>query len=154
MVDLPNYQFTRQGYEDLKKELEELTRERPGVLTRMVAAREQGDLSENASYHAAEDRLGQIDSRIRELKLLLRIGKIVEAEGQDVVGFGSRIIVDDGDEQKEFTIVSAMEADPMLGKVSDSSPIGGALIGKKVGESVEIEVPSGKIRYKILEIKV
>ena len=154
MVDLPNYQFTRQGYEDLKKELEELTRERPGVLTRMVAAREQGDLSENAGYHAAKDRLGQIDSRIRELKLLLRIGKIVEAEGQDVVGFGSRIIVDDGDEQKEFTIVSAMEADPMLGKVSDSSPIGGALIGKKVGESVEIEVPSGKIRYKILEIKV
>ena len=84
---------------------------------------------------------------------MLRIGKIVEAEGQDVVGFGSRIIVDDGDEQKEFTIVSAMEADPMLGKVSDSSPIGGALIGKKVGESVEIEVPSGKISYKILEIK-
>jgi len=148
------YQFTKEGFASLEEELDKLIKRRPQVVINLTNAREQGDLSENAGYHAAKDRLGQIDSRIRELKLLLRIGKIVEAEGQDVVGFGSRIIVDDGDEQKEFTIVSAMEADPMLGKVSDSSPIGGALIGKKVGESVEIEVPSGKIRYKILEIKV
>ena len=153
MINIPDYKFTREGYENLKKEYECLIAERPGVLTRMVAAREQGDLSENAGYHASKDRLGQIDSRIRELKLLMRVGKVVEGGDQNTVGFGNRVIIDNDVEKQEFTIVSALEADPAHGKMSDSSPIGSALLGKKVGDNVEIEVPSGRVNYKIIEIK-
>lgn len=148
----PIYKFTKEGFLNLKKEQENLTSKRPEVLKRMVAAREQGDLSENAGYHAAKEELGQIDSRLRELKMLLRFGEVVEDSSTSVVGFGTKVKVDDGSSQAEFTIVSGMEADPVKGKMSDESPIGGALLGKRVGDEIEVEVPSGRVVYKILEI--
>lgn len=126
---------------------------RPGVLTRMVAAREMGDLSENAGYHAAKERLGYIDRRTRHLKLMLRFAEVVGAKGTDEVTFGSVVKVKNGETEIEFAIVSAMEADPMKLKVSDVSPIGKALLGKKPGEEAVIETPDGKMIYKVLEIK-
>ncbi|MBI3341488.1 transcription elongation factor GreA [Candidatus Curtissbacteria bacterium] len=144
---------TKEGYANLQNEFNALTERRPGVLTRMVAAREQGDLSENAGYHAAKEELGRIDRRLRELKVMLRFADIIEATGYDTVSFGGSVKVKiDGDEM-DYAIVSAIEADPMKGKVSDSSPIGKALLGKKVGEKVNIETPGGTVIYEILEIK-
>lgn len=144
--------LTAQGLQDLENEQDELIARRPGVLVRLVAAREQGDLSENAGYHAAKEELGRIDSRLRMLRLMIRSAEVVGARGVDVVSFGCNVVVSDGKGERQFNIVSALEADPSAGKMSDISPIGSALIGKKVGQSVDISVPDGKVRYKVLRI--
>lgn len=148
-----NVKFTKEGYEELGTEYQELTKKRPHVLTRMVAAREQGDLSENAGYHASKEELAQIDRRLKELKLLMRFGEIVESEGTDKVGIGSLVRVSDGKNSFEFNIVGQLEADPIHNKLSHVSPIGSALIGKRVGEEVEVNIPDGKIVYTIEGIK-
>lgn len=145
----PNFKFTPEGYRELERERAELLEKRPEVLARMVAAREQGDLSENAGYHAAKEEVAQIDRRVRELADLLRFGEAVSSLQSEVVDFGSLVIVENGKEIIEFTIVSALEADPSKGKISDVSPIGNALIGKKVGEKISVVDSS----YKIIEIK-
>ena len=143
---------TPEGLENLKKELVELAEKRPGVLARMVAAREQGDLSENAGYHAAKEELGHIDRRTRELKLMIRFAQIIAGGDHLAVSLGSNVVVDDGSGQREFKIVGKIEANPMEGKMSDESPIGMALLGKKVGDVVSIEVPDGKAVYKVVSI--
>lgn len=146
-------QLTQEGYDKLQKEFDDLMAARPDVLTRMVAAREMGDLSENAGYHAAKERLGYIDRRTRHLKLMLRFADVVSAKGTNEVTFGSVVKVQNGETEVEFAIVSAMEADPTKMKVSDVSPIGKALLGKKVGEEAKVESPGGEMVYKVLEIK-
>ena len=145
--------LTYEGYEKVKQDYLDLLARRPGVLTRMVTAREMGDLSENAGYHAAKEELGSIDRRLRDLKLIIRFADVVKSEGKNVVDFGSKVVVEAQGAKREYTIVGAMEADPMQGKMSDVSPIGSALIGKKIGEVVEVEIPNGKVSYKILAIK-
>jgi len=145
--------LTQEGYNKLQKEFDDLMEARPGVLTRMVAAREMGDLSENAGYHAAKERLGYIDRRTRHLKVMLRFAEVKVAKGTDEVTFGSIVRVNNGDTEVEFAIVSAMEADPMKLKISDVSPIGKVLLGKKTGDEAIIETPDGKMVYKVLEIK-
>jgi len=93
MVNKQRFQFTHEGFENLRKEYNHLLKRRPQVVINLSNAREQGDLSENAGFHAAKEELSQIDSRIRELKYLLRVGKVVDkAEGEKVI-FGSRLIV-------------------------------------------------------------
>ncbi len=145
--------FTKEGYQKLGEEYRELTEKRPQVLSRMVAAREQGDLSENAGYHASKEELGKIDSRLRELKLLMRFGEIVDSKGADSVGIGSAVKVSKGNDTFEFNIVGRLEADPVHGKLSEVSPIGSALMGKTVDDEIEVETPDGIISFKILEIK-
>ena len=88
------YQFTKEGYEQLHKEKQKLQERRPQVVINLSSAREQGDLSENAGYHAAKDELSQIDSRVRELNVLLRLGEVVEAQQDTHVGFGSLVKVE------------------------------------------------------------
>ena len=145
--------LTREGFEKLQKEMEALKEKRPGVVIRLTAAREQGDLSENAGYHAAKDELGHVDSRIGEIKLLLRFGEVIESKGVETVGIGNTVIVDNSGQKSEFSLVGHFEADPTLGKLSEKSPIGAALIGKKVGDSVQINIPDGTVTFKILEIR-
>lgn len=144
---------TREGYKKLEEELEKLIKKRPDVLARMVAAREQGDLSENAGYHAAKEELAHIDRRLRELKLMLRFAEVIGKGTSDIVSLGSKIVVDNGYGPREFTIVGNIEANPLEGKMSDESPIGRALIGKKAGDKIKINIPDGEVIYKILEIK-
>lgn len=145
--------FTKEGFEKLKVEFQGLLDRRPGVLARLVAAREQGDLSENAGYHASKEELGRIDRRIRELKLLIRLGDVVDSTSGEIVSIGNLVKVQTGEDVAEFTIVGRLEADPARNRLSEVSPIGSALIGKKVGDDVEITIPQGKIVYKILSIK-
>lgn len=144
---------TPEGLEKLRSEQEESIAKRPNVLARMVAAREQGDLSENAGYHSARDELGRIDRRLRELKLIIRFAQIVNQSVSDKVAIGNTVVLDNNGQSVEYKIVGKLEADPTKGLVSDESPLGQTLIGKKTGEVIEFETPDGKHSYKILRIK-
>ena len=152
MPNSQNFQFTKEGFANLKKEHDSLVLRRPQVVINLSNAREQGDLSENAGYHAAKDELSQIDSRIRELKYLLRVGKVIDKTQSEIVSFGSRVVVEIDGKRMPFQIVEELEANPTKGKISTSSLIGKALMGHKVGEEIAVEVPNGKVVYKILEI--
>src|SRR3989344_2349754 len=144
---------TKEGFQKFKDEISFLEGRRPGVVVRLSAAREQGDLSENAGYHAAKEELGNIDRRLRELKLIMRFADIISNSNSDVVGLGSTVTVEKGGEKRDFAIVGRLEADPLLGKVSDISPIGSALVGKKVGEVVVVEIPDGRVEFKVVSIR-
>lgn len=148
-----NLNFTKEGWENFKKEQDELTKKRPEAVARMAEMRAQGDLSENAGYHAAKQTVASIDRRLRELKIYLRFGKIIESNNKGYVDLGSTVTVSDGAEDMEFMIVGPTEANPLDGKLSNKSPIGSALMGKRVGEKVEIKVPAGTVNYTIKLIK-
>ncbi|MCX7955843.1 MAG: transcription elongation factor GreA [Patescibacteria group bacterium] len=148
-------QLTQQGFEKLKKELEELkNQKRPQAVERLAKARSMGDLSENSEYTAAKEELAFVEGRIQEIEEILKNAQVAENPSNDtIVELGETIVVEKNQEKITFTIVGEYEADPINGKISVNSPIGKGLIGKKVGEIVEIETPSGKNIYKILEIK-
>ena len=149
--------MTFAGLRALEDELFDLkVYKRKEVAQKIKEAREQGDLSENAEYDAAKDEQRDIEARIEELEKLL---KNVEVVGQDevdadTVGIGSRVKLDDVemDEEVEYTIVGSTEADALNGKISNESPVGAALIGSKVGETIVVETISGDLEFKILEI--
>ena len=149
--------MTFAGLRALEDELFELkVYKRKEVAQKIKEAREQGDLSENAEYDAAKDEQRDIEARIEELEKLL---KNVEVVGQDevdadTVGIGSRVKLYDVemDEEVEYTIVGSTEADALNGKISNESPVGAALIGSKVGETIVVETISGDLEFKILEI--
>ena len=149
--------MTFEGLRALEDELFDLkVYKRKEVAQKIKEAREQGDLSENAEYDAAKDEQRDIEARIEELEKLL---KNVEVVGQDevdadTVGIGSRVKLYDVemDEEVEYTIVGSTEADALNGKISNESPVGAALIGSKVGETIVVETISGDLEFKILEI--
>lgn len=146
-------QLTPAGLEKLKQEYQDLQNKRPSVLARMVAAREQGDLSENAGYHASKEELAKTDHRMREIKYLLRFIKVVKSDKSGEVKIGSSIVLNDGTTSYNFTIVGQFEADPVNNKLSNLSPIGAAVLGKKVGDKITIDTPDGKATYKLVDIE-
>lgn len=152
MKNTPIYRLTQEGFENLIKEEQGLINKRPQVVINLTNAREQGDLSENAGYHAAKEELSWIDSRLKEIKYIKRFSKVVEADKKPQAAFGSKVTIESNGATNQFTIVSAMEADPAKNKISDSSPIGSALIGKKAGDVVELAMPAGMATYKIIEV--
>ncbi len=150
--------LTKSGLEDLRKEHTELVKvKRPEVLSRVSTARELGDLSENAEYVAAREELSFIDGRIDELEELLKDVVVIEAEGpsngKSTIALGSRVTVKLDGRKELYQLVGEFEADPMLKKISHESPLGKALLGKKVGETVEVTAPAGKIVYTIVSIE-
>src|SRR3990167_10342277 len=147
-----SFLFTKEGFAALEEELDKLTKRRPQVVINLTNAREQGDLSENAGYHAAKEELGQIDSRAKEIKYLLRVGKIQESAQIEQISFGNTVTVHNGDEELTFTVVEEFEADPANAKISTSSPIGKELLGKQVGAEFEVDAPSGKIKLRVIKI--
>jgi len=152
---MKNIQLTKTGFEKLKQELEELkTKTREEVLKRLNQARSMGDLSENSAYSSAKEELNLVEGRIAELEEILKNAKIVEeVQDKTTVQLGSSVVVEINGKKEKFEIVGEFEADPLNKKLSHTSPIGKALFGKKIGEWVEVEVPAGKIRYKIVEIQ-
>jgi len=148
--------LTQEGLKELKKEHQELTEvKRPKVVKRLAAARDMGDLSENSEYSAARQDLSFIDQRIFELEEILKKAKVakISNKGGKKVGIGSKVTLKEGKEKTIFTIVGDWEADPLKKRISFSSPIGKALLGKKKGDKVEVDVPAGKINYQILAIE-
>ena len=151
-------QLTQEGLEELSAELQQLKDEKlPRVIERVAAAREQGDLSENADYHAAKEEQSFTETRISEIEDILAHSTIVKnTSSHTQVGIGSRVeVYIEGKSGKNFTyeIVGEFEADPEEGKVSAVSPLGEALLGKKKGETVEVQTPAGVQVYKIANVK-
>jgi len=142
-------EFTKEGYENLKKEKEELLIKRKRVIDEVVRARELGDLSENGLYKAAKAEQRSIDGRLIRIEYLLKMGRIVHHTSSDTVQIGSTVVVNDGQSERTFHIVGGYESDPLQGKISHHSPIGSRLIGKRVGEKVTITTPKGEINYLI-----
>ncbi len=148
---------TTEGYEALKKDFERLkTIERPENIKAIETARAHGDLSENAEYHAAKERQSFIEGRIGELGYKIGNAKVIDPDsvGKDVVRFASRVLLEnlDSEEQVEYMIVGADEADIRNGKISVSSPLGSALIGKVPGDEAVLQAPGGKRVYEIIDI--
>lgn len=146
--------LTKDGLAELKKEHEELvTVKRPEAVIRLASARELGDLSENSEYAAAKADLSFIDGRILELEEIIHGAKIVTSHGKSHVDVGCKVTLTINGKKETFLLVGEWEANPLEKKISHSSPLGSALMGKKVGEKVEVEAPAGKVLYKILNIE-
>ena len=148
-------QLTQDGFDKLKLELEQLTKtKRPYAVERLHKARSMGDLSENSEYTAAKEELAFVEGRILEIEEILKTVEVVaNHDGASIVEVGTSVVIDSNGEKELYQIVGEFEADPINKKLSHTSPIGQALVGKKVGDWVEVEVPAGKIKYKIVEIK-
>ncbi len=154
MTDAVN-EISPEGKAEAEAELEELREEkRPRIVAAIKAAREEGDLSENAEYHAAKDEQGHLEARIRMLEDLLANAEVVEAPTGDTAQVGSRVRFRDADagEEKEITLVHRLEASMSEGKLSAESPVGRALLGSSVGDTVSFETPSGRKKLDILAV--
>jgi transcription elongation factor GreA len=147
------YQITAAGKLDLEKELEELKARRGEVAQKIADARDYGDLSENAEYAEARNEQGQLEGRISEIEDILQNASIIKARASNNVGVGSKVTLKHTSGKKvDYTVVGSVEADPLEGKISDESPIGQALLGRKVGEKVSIKTPSGETSYSVVAI--
>ncbi len=147
--------LTREGLQELKKEYADLKDvKRPIAVQRLSDARELGDLSENSEYAAAKQDLSFIDGRILELEEIIHGAKLISGNHtKSQVDVGCKVILHINGKKDEFMLVGEWEADPKEKKISHESPLGKALMGKKVGDKVEVEAPAGKIIYKILGIE-
>ncbi len=149
--------LTEEGAADLRRELEELkTVKRPQLAAKLKEAISQGDLSENADYHDAKEQQAFLEGRIQYLETLLYSATIVSDNGKKTatVGIGSEVTVEEsGEPPEKFIIVGAAEANPREGKISHESPLGRALMGRKVGDKVKVEAPAGQLTFKIKSIK-
>ena len=149
--------MTRQGYDALMSELKHLKSVvRPQVIEAVRTAREEGDLRENAEYHGAKEKQAILEAKIRHLEAQLANAEVIDTEtlGGDRVVFGATVRVRDidSDEEHTFRLVGADEANPPKGRISIQSPVGRALVGKQIGDTVEVKVPKGTITYEIASI--
>lgn len=150
--------MTRHGYAQLQEELRWRTHEeRPRIIQAIAEARAHGDLSENAEYHAAKEAQGHNEGRVAEVEGLISRAEVIDisALSGDIVKFGATVtlINEDTEEEKVYQIVGDQEADVKQGKISISSPIARALIGKTIGDSVEVQAPAGTRGYEIEAVK-
>jgi transcription elongation factor GreA len=150
----PTY-LSKDGLEKLRAELEEMTTvKRPEVAQRIHDAKEHGDLSENAEYEDAKNEQAFVEGRIQTLEALIKNATIIdENHSTDHVQIGSTVSVESPDGKETFTIVGSTEAKPTEGRISNESPVGRALLGKKKGEKVLVRVPAGDFTYKIVTIR-
>ncbi|MBI4157699.1 transcription elongation factor GreA [Candidatus Woesebacteria bacterium] len=147
-------QLTKNGFTELEKELNELVEiKRPKLVERLSYARQQGDLSENSDYINAREELEFLDGRISELNDVLKNASIVKNKnGKSSVDIGMKVTVKVNGQKHIFDIVGEWEADPVNKKISPNSPLGAALVGKKVGEKAHVEAPAGKVTYEVVAI--
>lgn len=150
--------LTKKGYEERVALLENLkVVRRKEVAQKLKEAREQGDLSENAEYDAAKDEQRDIEARIEEIEKILKNAEVVVEEEVDLekisIGCKVRILDCEFNEELEYKIVGSTEANSLKGKISNESPVGRALLGKKVGEQITVETQMGELTYKVLEIQ-
>lgn len=157
MAEVKKNILTEEGLKALEEELQDLkVNRRKEVAQKIKEAREQGDLSENAEYDAAKEEQRDIELRIEEIDKILKNAELVVGDDIDssVINIGCTVKIKDLEfnEEMEYKIVGSTEANSLKGKISNESPVGKALIGAKKGQTVEVEAPSGVLKYKILEI--
>ena len=146
------FHITKQGKEDLEKELKELIDSRSDVADEIAAARENGDLSENAEYTAAREKQSRVEARIAEIVGILDGAQIIKSDGDGTISLGDHVVVSQDGKESAFDVVGAIEADPANNKISHESPLGAALMGKKVGDEVGITTPKGEKVYKVVSV--
>lgn len=147
------YRLTKAGVEELESELSTLIEKRATIADAIKSAREQGDLAENAEYQTAREEQERNEGRISEVENILQNVEVIrKPKGDTKVQLGSTVKLKNDGKTKEFQVVGTVEADPLSGKISDESPIGQALLGKKVGDSVELVTPSDTTVFKVVEI--
>ena len=147
--------LTSEGFLELETELNYLkNEERPRIIEAIKEARAQGDLSENADYDAAREEQAKVEARIQDLEYRLEHAKIIEKATGDKVDVGTTVTVQyiDDEDEEEYSIVGSMEADPFENKISNESPIGKAIMNKKVGDIISVESPNGSYDIKIVKI--
>ena len=157
MADIEEIVLTAAGYKELADELETLrTKERPDIADRIRDAITYGELTENSEYEDAKNAQAFLEGRIEDLRHIMQLARPLEPEEvpTDTVGLGSIVTVkDDFGDDWEFTMVSPVEANPNRDKISDASPVGDALYGKKVGDTVSVKTPEGRTKYEIIAIR-
>ena len=155
---MPTNFLTKEGFQKLQEELDHLrTTKRMEVASRLHEAMEGGELIENAEYEAAKNEQAFVEGRIQELELLLATAHIIEDNGKakknDAIQVGTKVTIKEGNFDAEtFTIVGAAEANPREGKISNESPIGKAILGHKIGDTVKVETPGGTYNVKIIKV--
>ncbi len=157
MVENKAVYVTPEGLKKLKAELDELVNvRRIAMAQRLSAAIKQGDLSENADYITAKEEQGFLEGRIRELEFAVRNAVVIEEaiviDGRATLGSHVTVVEEGYDDQETYHIVGPLEADPAKGKISHESPLGEALMGRKVGDKVKVQAPVGEIEFRIVEI--
>lgn len=150
--------ITKKGYDTLKSELDRFRKiERPKVIEAIAEARAHGDLSENAEYDAAKERQGFVEARIKELESKLADARIIEIAGRtsETIVFGATVVLveQESQQRKQYMLVGQDEADLKESKISIQSPVGRALIGKRIGDFVEVTTPAKVVEYEVLEIR-
>jgi transcription elongation factor GreA len=156
MASVEKLPMLQEGYERQIAELKALREERPRIVDAIEEARAHGDLSENAEYHAAKERQGQVEAMVGDLEDRISRANIIDPTtlSGDRIVFGATIsLLDDDDKPVKYQIVGPYEADAKIGRISYASPLGKALIGRKVGEEVEVTVPSGDKSYQVEKIE-
>lgn len=146
------YQITDDGKRELETELEQLKGRRSDIADKIAEARDYGDLSENAEYDAAREEQGLVESRIAEIEDVLLNAELIKSSRGSKVALGSKVELKTGNKTVAYSVVGSVEADPLEGKVSNESPIGEALMGKKVGDHVTITTPKGAINYEVVKV--
>ncbi len=147
--------MTADGFLELENELNDLKlNKRPEIISALKEARAQGDLSENADYDAARNAQAELEGKIKELEFMLENAKIIDNKDKDMINIGSVVTISyiDDNEEEEYKIVGSMESDPMNNKISNESPIGKAVIGKKAGDIVSVTSPNGSFDVKIIKV--
>lgn len=145
-------QFTRKGYEKLESDLKRLEKYREEVLVRLQAAREMGDLSENGAYTAAKFEQGQVDHKLRHIRHQLKYGVVAEKKNSGKIDFGNYITLKNSSHEIEFTLVSKFESNPAKQMLSTESPLGQAVLGKKLGDTITVQAPAGDVKYTITKV--
>lgn len=147
------YQITEEGKKELEAELAELKSRRGDIAEKIANARDFGDLSENAEYDSAREEQGLVETRIAEIEDILMNADIIKAAKGSSVGLGSKVELKSGAKTVNYHVVGPVEANPLEGKVSNESPIGVAVMGKKVGDSITISTPKGDTTYEIVSVR-
>ena len=146
------FQITEGGKKELEKELAELKSRRGAIADKIAEARDYGDLSENAEYDSAREEQGLVESRIAEIEDVLLNASIITASKSSSVKIGSKVELKTGKRTVTYHVVGPVEADPLEGKISNESPIGLALMGKKIGDTATITTPKGDIKYEVVKV--
>ena len=146
------YQITADGKKELEAELEQLKARRGEIADKIAEARDYGDLSENAEYDAAREEQGLVESRVAEIEDILLNAELIKASRKSTIGLGTKVQLKTGKKTVDYHVVGPVEANPVEGKISNESPIGLALMGKKVGDKATVATPKGDINYEIVAI--
>lgn len=152
---MSNFQLTEDGLNEIIAELEDLKSKRGEIAERIATAREFGDLKENAEYSAAREEQGVVETRISEIEEIIANAEIIEEKDKTKISIGSEVVLKKLDNEKtyQYKVVGSVEVDPMENKISDESPLGKALLGKKAGEKITIKAPIGDIDYEIVSFE-